>query len=528
MWFGELKTEDCVACILAHSLKVSGKKISKGTLLDHSMVKELSEHGYDSLTVARLEESDIPEDEAATRLSIAVCGSGVRVETAHTGRVNLYAACDGLFVFDRDSIIAINSVTESITLSVIAENQWVLAGRMIGTAKIIPYGVAQEDLTKAISYASDLMVCKPHAKRAVLIQTTFSAIKTSTLDKTAKTTAQRLQARSSDLIKELRCDHAIDNVADALATAGSLQPDLVLIVGASAISDRFDVLPSAVMRCKGHVQRVGIPVDPGNLLMLAELGGMPVVGMPGCARSVKHNGLDLLLDRIICDIEITDAWLNSLCIGGLLGEMHDRPQPRVVATPGNRVAALVLAAGSSKRAGETNKLLYPFKDKTLVGAVIETVLKSSVMTSLVVTGHQRERVEEAIKQYDIEVCHSVKYSSGMAHSLAMGISRLQTYDAVLVCLADMPHVSTDVINKIVASADGAKNKIVVPVYNQQRGNPVLIGRTFFDSLLQHEGDSGARYLIQQYPDQVIEVEVDTDSVLRDYDTAVALQSIDKE
>lgn len=525
MWFGELSTDQCVGCILAHSLKSGGKRISKGTLLDESLVEQLVADGHTEITVARLNDSDVEENIAAERLALAVCGAGVRTEKAHTGRVNLYAACDGLLTYDRNSIIAINSVSEEITLSVINENQWVLAGRMVATAKIIPYAVGEQELSAATLNIDRLSVTKPNSKSVVLIQSSLSTVKQSTLDKTVSTTTRRLRARSCDLIKEIRCEHNIGSVSQALGEALDLSPDLILLVGASAISDRQDVLPATISRCDGEVRRVGIPVDPGNLLMLASVGSTPVVGMPGCSRSVKYNGLDLLLDRLICDFPITDAWLNSLSIGGLLGEMHDRPQPRVVAEKSDNIAALVLAAGSSKRAGEINKLLYLYQGKAMVAGVVESVLASAAATCLLVTGYQRQLVEFAVEQYDIEVCHSVVHESGMAHSLATGISQLQSYDAVLVCLADMPHVSSEVIDQILAAADSAKNKIVVPVYKQQRGNPVLIGRTFYDSLLQHEGDSGARYLIQQYPDRVLEVEVSSDCILQDYDTAKALQTL---
>ncbi len=527
MWFGELSTEQSIGCILAHSIRTEKRRISKGTLIDKFVADELVEQGIIHITVARIEAADIEENLAANRLAVAVCGVGVRVENAHTGRVNLYAECDGLFVYDRASIVAANSVSEGITFSVLAENQWVLAGRMIGTAKIIPYAVPEKDLDNAIAHASELTVHKPSYKKIVLIQSTLTSVKTTTLDKTSVITRQRLLVRSSDLVKEVRCDHSTNAVTAALTEAISCCPDLILIIGASAISDRLDVLPVAVKNCGGEVQRVGLPVDPGNLLMLANVANVPVLGLPGCARSPKHNGLDMLLDRIACDVPITESWLNSLCIGGLLGELHDRPQPRVAANKSNNVAALVLAAGSSRRAGDTNKLLYRHRGKSIVGSVIESVLDSSVAASLVVTGHEKQLMQNAIDQYDIDVCHCAKHTEGMAHSLAAGISQLQSYDAVLVCLADMPHVNCDVINQILSAAGTrlAEN-IVVPVYKKQRGNPVLVGRTFFDSLLQNEGDRGARYLIKQYPDQVVEVEVDSESILQDYDTLEALQQLD--
>lgn len=536
MWFGELPAKECVGCILAHSHRMANRRLPKGTVLDEGSLGELVASGFCKLTVARLEADDIEENSAALQLAEACSGLGTRSEKPHTGRVNIYAACDGLVSFNHESIVAANSVNQDITLSVVAENQWVLAGRMIASAKIIPYAVPASDLEKAVALIdkAELAVNQARSCAAVLIQTVLSSVKASTLDKTRTITEQRLQFRSATLAEEIRCEHTVKGVADALSQAAALSADVILIVGASAISDRRDVLPAAVEQCGGEVLRVGLPVDPGNLLMLAEYQGAPVMGLPGCARSPKHNGFDLLLDRIVCDLPITDTWMNRLCIGGLLGEVHDRPQPRVAvkatADAPAKVAALVLAAGSSRRAGETNKLLHSYNGRAMICSVVESVIESNVATGIVVTGHQQETIENILADLDIETHHCPNYTDGMAHSIAFGLSRLQSFDAVLVCLGDMPHISSAIINRIINATHSADNsvadKIVVPTYKGQRGNPVMIGRTFYDSVLRNEGDSGAKFLIKQYPEQVLEVEVDSDCVLRDYDTQEALQSLD--
>ena len=532
MWFGKLPVEQCAGCVLAHSIKVAEKRIPKGTLLDDGLILRLTENGVSHLVVARTDENDISENEAASQIAAAAIedSDGVRTDKAHTGRMNIYAACDGLLSFRTEAVVAANSVCEDITLSVVSPNQWVLTGRMIASAKIIPYAVDADDLNNAVKLLGDaaLRVIKARPGEAVLIQTMLPSLKATALDKTKMVTEQRLQSRSMNLSQEFRCEHTPEALVKCLKQSVAIEPDLILIVGASAISDRKDVLPAAVELCGGSVQRVGIPVDPGNLLMLAQHGDTQILGLPGCARSPKHNGFDLLLDRMVCDLPITDQWLNSLCIGGLLDEVHSRPQPRVAAGGEQRIAALILAAGSSQRAGNVNKLLHEIDGKAMLCTVIESVQASAVTTSLLVTGHQASEVEKSIQKYAIETRYCANYASGMAHSIATGISALQSHDAVLVCLGDMPHINSEVIDQIIsAGKDGIIDKIFIPVCDGQRGNPVMIGRSFFDALLQNEGDVGARYLIQQYPEKITEVEIVSDSVLRDYDTPEALQQLHK-
>ena len=110
---------------------------------------------------------------------------------------------------------------------------------------------------------------------------------------------------------------------------------MLIVFGASAIADRRDVIPAAIEAAGGTVDHFGMPVDPGNLLLLGSLGGVPVIGAPGCARSPRENGFDWVLQRLLADIPVTSADIRRLGAGGLLMEIVSRPQPRL----GNTVAA---------------------------------------------------------------------------------------------------------------------------------------------------------------------------------------------
>jgi len=110
------------------------------------------------------------------------------------------------------------------------------------------------------------------------------------------------------------------------ATASGFE--LIIIAGETAIMDRFDLAPRAVMRAGGLVEAVGIPVDPGNLLMLGYVKDIPILGAPGCARSLKTNALDWILPRLLVGEHLTFADLAALGHGGLLEDTSKRPKPR--------------------------------------------------------------------------------------------------------------------------------------------------------------------------------------------------------
>ena len=88
----------------------------------------------------------------------------------------------------------------------------------------------------------------------------------------------------------------------------------------------------------GRVDHLGMPVDPGNLLLLGQLGDLPVIGAPGCARSPKENGFDWVLHRLLAGLAVTRSDVTALGVGGLLMEIVSRPQPRSGGDPADEDA----------------------------------------------------------------------------------------------------------------------------------------------------------------------------------------------
>ena len=152
-------------------------------------------------------------------------------------------------------------------------------------------------------------------------------LKESVIAKTLRALEARLAPTGAHIVAHETTPHEIDPLAGALARV-SEGADLVIIFGASAITDRRDVIPAAIEAFGGRIDRFGMPVDPGNLLLLAARGDLPIVGAPGCARSPKENGFDWVLQRLIAGTPISGAEVRAMGVGGLLTEIVSRPQPR--------------------------------------------------------------------------------------------------------------------------------------------------------------------------------------------------------
>ena len=535
MKFGDIAIGEAAGAILAHGVNAGGRRWPKGRLLGAADVAELAALGLARITVARLEAGDIGEDEAAARVAGLIAGPGVRVSAAATGRVNLHAEHLGLAIIDADLITRINLVDEGLTVATVEPFAVAAAGQLLATVKVIPYavdGAVPAAIEAAVGAAAPVLSLRPFTGRRVgLVLTARPGMKESLFDKARAVTNERLAAFEVALTAVRRCGHEASAVAAALADLAPAH-DILLILGAASTGDRADVVPAGIEAAGGQVDHFGMPVDPGNLLILGRLGGKPVIGMPGCARSPKLNGFDWVLRRLMAGLPVTGPQLAAMGAGGLLKEISERPRPREQrrAKPkadAPRVAALVLAAGRSMRMGAANKLLQPVGGAPMLARVVEAVCQSKVAETVVVTGHQAEAVQGALAGAGVAFVHNPHYRDGLSTSLAAGLGVLAIdTDAVLVCLGDMPLVTAAQINALIDAFDPAKGAaICVPTRNGKRGNPVLWSVAFVAELRALAGDVGAKHLIGEHADKLLEVAMDDDAVLVDVDTPEALDAL---
>ncbi len=324
--------------ILAHAVRGTGVTLKKGEVLSGTTIAALERAGIDAVVAARLEPSDVAENVAALRLAQRLAGPHVTVERAFTGRCNLVASAAGLVRVDVPTIDAVNAGDESVTAATLPPYQPVVAGDMVATVKIIPFAVPAAILERALAAAgmaaagTEAVGVAPFLPlRVGVASTLLPGLKPATVTKTLRVLDGRLGVAGATIIRETRARHDVHALATAIVALGDV--DLVIVFGASAITDRRDVVPLAIEAAGGRVDHLGMPVDPGNLLLLGRLprqdgGPIPVIGAPGCARSPKENGFDWVLRRLLAGLPVTPGDLRAMGVGGLLNEIAIRPQRR--------------------------------------------------------------------------------------------------------------------------------------------------------------------------------------------------------
>jgi molybdenum cofactor cytidylyltransferase len=521
MKFGVVPVAEARGAILAHGVKHGDGVFKKGRVLSADDVAELQRAGILDVIVARLGRDDVGEDVAARQLAVVAAGQGITAQQAFTGRANLHSSVHGLVVVDRTRVNAINHIHESLTLATLLPHSVVAPKQMLATVKIIPFAVKNSVLQGALKIVGDqplLHVRLFQKKHIGLVITTVAQTKPSIVAKSEVSIRERLQALGLELESVVVVSHVEADVEHAIRQLQGQGSDCILVFGASAIVDRGDVIPAALVAAGGEVVHLGMPVDPGNLLMLGQLGEAPVIGVPSCARSPKRNGFDWVLERVLAGLTVTGDDIMDMGVGGLLAEIPSRPSPREQPVPlAPRISAVVLAAGLGRRMGGT-KMLADFGGKPMLVATVENILASCVDEVIVVTGHEDEKVRAALLKLNVRFAHNPDYETGMASSLRVGVESAKNADAVIICLGDMPRVSAQVMDRLIAAFNPTEHRsIVVPTHQGQFGNPVLWGREHFDRLTTMQGDKGARHLIAGLKSDATEIEADS-GVLMDADT----------
>jgi molybdenum cofactor cytidylyltransferase len=328
--FGSVPVEQALGAIVAHAVRHDGLVLKKGQIVTPEHQAALKAAGVREIVAARLEASDVGEDDAARRLAERLAGAHLRTEGAFTGRVNLFAQKAGLVIVDAAAIAAVNGIDESITAATLSPFRAVAPGDMVATVKIIPFAAPGDALEAALAAAGKgaVSIAPFRRLRVGVVSTLLPGLKPSVVAKTMRVLEARLEPAGAKIVREARVAHDSQALAKALQ-AMAPECDALLIFGASAITDRRDVIPAAIEAFGGRVDHFGMPVDPGNLLLLGARDDLPIIGAPGCARSPKENGFDWVLQRVLADVPIRGSDIMGMGVGGLLMEIASRPQPRL-------------------------------------------------------------------------------------------------------------------------------------------------------------------------------------------------------
>ena len=329
MIFKTVQIQKCVGYILPENIFVikNGRKIklSKGTKINQQIKNILVSNGFKQISGFLLNENDFDENKASDLIARSICTNklnNLNYKNLNTGRSNIYSTKSGLFIYNANNLIKLNN-NSKIAISAIRPFSKVEQNQELITAKVIPYGIDKKLLQKNSLRLKDSFRVAPFQKKSItLIQTFDNKINEKLIVKSRNVTQKRLELCGIRKIDEIIIPHKVDILCNTIKVSINQNVDIILIIGPHAITHIKDIIPNAILKSGAKIIRFGIPVEPGNLLLLSKFKSFNkdiyIIGMPSCAKSPKENGFDWVLWRILCNINFKNSNLNELSVGGLI------------------------------------------------------------------------------------------------------------------------------------------------------------------------------------------------------------------
>lgn len=328
MRFGPVSLEESEGQILAQNVSdESGRRVlRKGRPLDPPALQLLRELGYETVFIARLDEGDTHENEAAERIARMVAGRGVEGAAAHAGRVNVTAKELGVVQVDVESLLRLND-TGVVTVATLPTHAVVRPGERAATVKVIPYAIPREAVSRAeaLSVGEGIVSVRTIDRQAVAIVLVGGTGAWPVLEEgIGDAIRERVEALGC-FISEMTFTHTDEgSVSDALQRQVARGVGMIVVAGETAIMDLDDLIPRGLRLAGGRVEQLGLPMDPGQLLLLGYLRETPVVGAPGCVRGTSPDGFDSVVPRLLAGERLAGIDLRELGHGGLLSPPRRR------------------------------------------------------------------------------------------------------------------------------------------------------------------------------------------------------------
>lgn len=320
----EVSVYEAVGMVLAHDLtqiipgEFKGRKFKKGHVIAPEDIDVLLSMGKKHLFVVDKEETDIHEDEAAMRIAVAAAGKGIRLVAPGEGKIEMVAEYDGLLKVNTAMLNQLIDQDE-IMFATIHENQLVKKGQKVAGTRVIPLFVNESIVTgaeKALQ-SGHLIEILPLKKLKIGLVTTGSEVYTGKIkDAFGPVLNQKFGDLGSVVVKQLFSDDDEDMIAGCIKQLIGEGVDMIGVTGGMSV-DPDDKTPSGIRKAGGHIITYGAPVLPGAMFMLAYIGHVPVVGLPGCVMYSRVSIFDLIVPRILAGEIPTRIDIKKLAHGGL-------------------------------------------------------------------------------------------------------------------------------------------------------------------------------------------------------------------
>ena len=319
MIFKIIETKKANSFILGHTLKSKNYLIKKGKVLNKDDISLLIKNNINNIYVAIKEKGDCSENFAAKTIANHISTRDFYKPTVVNGRADIFSKKCGLFKINKEKLLEINYKNEDIAICTLNNYSIVKRGQLVANVKILPYAIDKKKVAQIVkfkSYKDIFKVAKRTVNKVGLISTSNENLDIYK-SKVFMNTNNRLKTFGLKVNVVKVCKHNHNDLNHLLKEMLKDAFEVILIYGETSISDLNDVIPKSIVESKGRIISSILPTDPGNLLLLAKRGRTNIIGVPGCAKSIKRNGFDSILERVCYGGKLDKIEISKLAVGGL-------------------------------------------------------------------------------------------------------------------------------------------------------------------------------------------------------------------
>lgn len=324
--FREVPVREAVGLVLPHDMtqilpgEFKGVLFKKGHVIREEDIEPLLSIGKEHIYIMEMPTGHIHEDEAGQRIAAAVAGQHLSLTQPHEGKVALKSTCLGLAKVNEAAVHAINSL-DAMALATQLTNQVVKPGDTVAAARIIPLIIEETRIVEveaiAKEYPEGIVHVVPFSPKKVGLVTTGGEVFTGRIaDKFGPAIRAKVEALGSTVVEQRFAPDDKEQIEAQIRYFADQEVDIILVTGGMSV-DPDDRTPGAIAGAGAEVVRYGTPMLPGSMLMVAYLGTIPVVGLPGAVMHEPFTSFDVFLPRILLGEKITAQEMTQLGYGGL-------------------------------------------------------------------------------------------------------------------------------------------------------------------------------------------------------------------
>ena len=525
---------------LFESVRLDGLILEKGHILDDEDIIQLKLSGIKKIFGAEMNENDLDVSTALGILSAKLCGSNTAYAVTPDGICQIIAQADGVFLAADDRIAKFNRLSSEVILNTIPPYSEVKTGEIIAelelTVPVITTQKVDEIVFSLSGNVSMLQVAVPQERKTTLLYTKFYNDKLETAHFTGVVTklVKDFKNLKLDFSVEHESKHEIEKVADVLEIALKGESEVIFIISGQRNSHTDDVISSAVRSVADEVVITSIPQIGASDLLIAVKKDKKIISLPfnyatqNNALANHYIKLALLNDKITPE-DFKHPQNVQLAESKMFDESSNLEL--IKATPENgknaKIAAIVLAAGASRRAGR-NKLLYEIDEKPLFLKAVHAAIFSEASPVFVIVGDHAQEFEDAMDDIDVNIIYNPAYRQGIKTTINLGLKSVPNFcDGAILLPADMPNITPEFINKMIKSFEAkAEKQVVCAQLKGVKTNPIIWSKTLFEGADLVPENANLRPVLVEHSDYTKTIKGD-ENLLMDVNYPNDLQQLEK-